>query len=63
MAEKGESINIWKEMIDLTLIISEAASECEISDDEKEVFTKRFTKTLAKSNRCVVYPLMSKFGK
>ena len=64
MAEKGESIDVCKEMIDLTLsIISEAAFEYEISDDEKETFIKGIAVTLAEATKCIAYPLRSRFGR
>jgi len=64
MAEKGESIDIGKELIDLTMtIISEAAFEYDMSDDEKEAITNGFTLTLREGTKCFVFPLRSRFGK
>jgi cytochrome P450 len=64
MAEKGEPIDICKEIIDLTLtILSEAAFEYDMSDDEKEVLINGFVLTLNEGTKCFVFPLRSRFGK
>ena len=64
MSEKGESIDICKELVDLTLsIISEAAFEYEMSHDEKEVIINGFALTLKEGIKCMVFPLRSRFGK
>ena len=64
MVEKGESIDICKEMINLTLsIISETAFEYEMSGDEQETFVKGVAITLAEAVKCMVFPFRSRFGK
>jgi len=64
MVEEGESVSMCEEMIDLTLaIISEAAFEYELSDDEVKVLVEGFHLTLKESMKKFVFPFRSRFGR
>jgi cytochrome P450 len=62
--EKGQSFDVGKEMIDITLsTISEAAFEYCISDEEKKMFLKESELCMREfANKTSIYPLRESFG-